>query len=115
MLKETLGFNFLLTFSFGFQGGSQKKFTAAASFPDACALWIVCARISNDEVLTSFHTSTQKIWQMGDENPGQSSAASSESKEKIVKVSPEDYSIDKKDYTSLKVICLGDSAVGKSK
>ena len=44
-----------------------------------------------------------------------SSATSSESREKIVKVSPEDYTISTKDFTSLKVICLGDSAVGKSK
>ena len=28
---------------------------------------------------------------------------------------PEDYSHDRKGFTSLKVICLGDSAVGKSK
>ena len=52
----------------------------------------------------------------GDEKlAAQSSAGSSESKEKIVKVSPEDYSADTKDRTALKVICLGDSAVGKSK
>ena len=37
------------------------------------------------------------------------------SKERVVKVVPEDYSIDCKDYISIKVICLGDSAVGKSK
>lgn len=35
--------------------------------------------------------------------------------DKIMKVSPEDYSLESKDYTALKVICLGDSAVGKSK
>lgn len=45
----------------------------------------------------------------------ESSSWSSGSGEKIVKVSPEDYTISTKDYTSLKVICLGDSAVGKSK
>lgn len=37
------------------------------------------------------------------------------SKERVVKVDPEDYSLDSKDYTSVKIICLGDSAVGKSK
>lgn len=44
-----------------------------------------------------------------------SSAGSSGSKERIVKVAPEDYTLNTKDSTSLKVICLGDSAVGKSK
>lgn len=39
----------------------------------------------------------------------------SSSKERVVRVDPEDYSVDRKDYTSVKVICLGDSAVGKSK
>ena len=34
---------------------------------------------------------------------------------KIVRVSPEDYSVEKKEYNALKIICLGDSAVGKSK
>lgn len=33
----------------------------------------------------------------------------------VVKVSPEDYELQGKDHTSVKVICLGDSAVGKSK
>lgn len=42
-------------------------------------------------------------------------SASSDGGEKIIKVSPEDYSLDTKDSTSLKIICLGDSAVGKSK
>ncbi len=52
----------------------------------------------------------------GDEKlTAENSAGSSESKDKIVKVSPEDYTISTKDCTSLKVICLGDSAVGKSK
>ena len=40
---------------------------------------------------------------------------SSESKERVVRANAEDYSLDKKDYTAVKVICLGDSAVGKSK
>ena len=31
------------------------------------------------------------------------------------RVSPEDYESEGKDRTSVKVICLGDSAVGKSK
>ena len=35
--------------------------------------------------------------------------------DKIIKVLPEDYSLDRKEYTPLKIICLGDSAVGKSK
>ena len=51
--------------------------------------------------------------EQGDEEvPSQSSQ---ESAGKIVKVSPEDYTINTKDYTSIKVICLGDTAVGKSK
>lgn len=33
----------------------------------------------------------------------------------VVKVDPEDYELQGKDHTSVKVICLGDSAVGKSK
>ena len=33
----------------------------------------------------------------------------------VVRVSAEDYEQEGKDYTSVKVICLGDSAVGKSK
>lgn len=37
------------------------------------------------------------------------------SKEKVVKVAPEDYTISTRECTALKVICLGDSAVGKSK
>lgn len=43
------------------------------------------------------------------------SAEDPQRKDKIVKLSPEDYNLEKKDYTALKVICLGDSAVGKSK
>ncbi len=43
------------------------------------------------------------------------SQSSQESDKKIVKVSPEDYSVNTKDFTSIKVICLGDTAVGKSK
>ena len=35
--------------------------------------------------------------------------------EKTMKISQEDYNLDSKDYTALKIICLGDSAVGKSK
>ena len=45
----------------------------------------------------------------------QAAAQSSESKERVARVNAEDYSLDKKDYTAVKVICLGDSAVGKSK
>ena len=53
---------------------------------------------------------------MGDESQaGPSSLRSSESRDKIVKISPEDYTLDTKDFTSVKIICLGDSAVGKSK
>ena len=33
----------------------------------------------------------------------------------VVKVNPEDYELVGKDHTAVKVICLGDSAVGKSK
>lgn len=33
----------------------------------------------------------------------------------VVKVKPEDYELVSKDHTAVKVICLGDSAVGKSK
>lgn len=33
----------------------------------------------------------------------------------VVKVKPEDYEQADKDFTAVKVICLGDSAVGKSK
>ena len=33
----------------------------------------------------------------------------------VVKVNPEDYEMVGKDHTAVKVICLGDSAVGKSK
>ena len=33
----------------------------------------------------------------------------------VVKVKPEDYELATKDFTAVKVICLGDSAVGKSK
>ena len=33
----------------------------------------------------------------------------------VSRVSPEDYESEGKDRTSVKVICLGDSAVGKSK
>ena len=51
----------------------------------------------------------------GGGDAGAGSIQGSESAEKIVKVSPEDYSISTKDFTSIKVICLGDSAVGKSK
>ena len=36
-------------------------------------------------------------------------------KARVVRVNPSEYDVDKKDYTSVKVICLGDSAVGKSK
>ena len=32
-----------------------------------------------------------------------------------MRVIPEDYVVDGKDHTAVKVICLGDSAVGKSK
>jgi len=35
--------------------------------------------------------------------------------EKIAKILQEDYDLDSKDCTALKIICLGDSAVGKSK
>ena len=38
-----------------------------------------------------------------------------EKEERVTKVGPEDYASDKKDYTAIKIICLGDSAVGKSK
>ena len=43
------------------------------------------------------------------------SQSSQESTGRTVKVSPEDYTVNTKDCTSIKVICLGDSAVGKSK
>lgn len=33
----------------------------------------------------------------------------------VVRVDPEDYDLVDKNYTAVKVICLGDSAVGKSK
>ena len=33
----------------------------------------------------------------------------------VVKVKPEDYELVDKDHTAVKIICLGDSAVGKSK
>ncbi|CAI8027240.1 Rab-like protein 2A, partial [Geodia barretti] len=33
----------------------------------------------------------------------------------VVKVKPEDYELVDKDFTAVKIICLGDSAVGKSK
>ena len=33
----------------------------------------------------------------------------------VVRVKPEDYELESKDHTAVKVICLGDSAVGKSK
>ena len=52
---------------------------------------------------------------MADESAGSLNTGPGESKGKIVKVSPEDYSSDRKNFASLKVICLGDSAVGKSK
>ena len=45
-------------------------------------------------------------WQCSDDQAGESS---------VVKVNPEDYESLGKDCTSVKVICLGDSAVGKSK
>ena len=45
----------------------------------------------------------------------QAAAQSSESKERVTRANAEDYTLDKKDYTAVKVICLGDSAVGKSK
>ena len=33
----------------------------------------------------------------------------------VVRVNPEDYELVGKEHTAVKVICLGDSAVGKSK
>lgn len=43
-------------------------------------------------------------------------ASQGQSRERtVVKVDPEDYELQGKDHTSVKVICLGDSAVGKSK
>ena len=48
-------------------------------------------------------------------NPSVERVGSSESTGRVARVAPEDYDIDKGDYTSIKVICLGDSAVGKSK
>ena len=42
-------------------------------------------------------------------------SSSSKSKSRIEKVSTEDASTDSKDRISVKIICLGDSAVGKSK
>lgn len=39
----------------------------------------------------------------------------SNSKDGIVNSSHEEKNVDNKDFTSIKVICLGDSAVGKSK
>ena len=39
----------------------------------------------------------------------------SNSDERVIRINAEDYSLEGKDYTSVKVICLGDSAVGKSK
>ena len=33
----------------------------------------------------------------------------------VVTVNPEDYELEGKGHTSVKIICLGDSAVGKSK
>ena len=44
-----------------------------------------------------------------------SAPEASNSAERVVRVNAEDYSLDRKDYVSVKVICLGDSAVGKSK
>ena len=54
---------------------------------------------------------------MAAEGEGQAvaSQSSQDGSEKIMKVAPEDYTINTKDFTSVKVICLGDSAVGKSK
>lgn len=46
---------------------------------------------------------------------GLSVPGSSRNKEKIVKVSAEDCNLEDKDFTAIKIICLGDSAVGKSK
>lgn len=40
---------------------------------------------------------------------------SAESVGRVEKVGPEDYDLDTSDHTAVKVICLGDSAVGKSK
>ncbi|KAL5475742.1 hypothetical protein EMCRGX_G025592 [Ephydatia muelleri] len=39
----------------------------------------------------------------------------SDEKARVVRVNPSESDIDKKEFTSVKVICLGDSAVGKSK
>ena len=46
---------------------------------------------------------------------GGSGGAAKGKPERVVRVNAEDYSAEGKDFTSLKVICLGDSAVGKSK
>ena len=48
-------------------------------------------------------------------NPSVERVCSSESTSRVARVAPEDYDVVKGDYTSVKVICLGDSAVGKSK
>lgn len=60
-----------------------------------------------------YHMTKAMATQEGGES--QAAAQSSESKERVTRANAEDYTLDKKDYTAVKVICLGDSAVGKSK
>ncbi len=47
--------------------------------------------------------------------PSKIVVSSSKSSSRVLKVTAEEPSTDSKDSTSIKVICLGDSAVGKSK
>ena len=51
----------------------------------------------------------------GSAGPGPGQRAERQTEHSVVRVKAEDYELVSKDYTSVKIICLGDSAVGKSK
>ena len=69
------------------------------------------SQISRDQIYRS-----KKMAEKPQKGEGVASAPEgSSSAERVVRVNAEDYSLDRKDYVSVKVICLGDSAVGKSK
>ena len=52
---------------------------------------------------------------MAEEREGSGGGDQTERERSVIRVKPEDYELAGKDYTAVKVICLGDSAVGKSK